>query len=161
LSGPSGSRSPDNVKLETRRRTSASRSSPASFWTCRRSFRTSCRSSSSVKFRHVQTDHHGRRGAEPPSRGRPRNAEVSCDGRVHCALDELAQPMVVALLRTGRCHATDHRLSDHRRSTALRENGASPLWDDRRARATRVQKCRMSMGTAPKDLRTCHLPVAA
>jgi hypothetical protein len=79
------------------------------------------------QVRHSQTDHHGRRGAEPPPRRRPRNAEISGDGEIPGALDELAQPMVVALLRTGRGHGTDHRLLGHRRSTSRRRMGASTL----------------------------------
>src|SRR5205823_11789748 len=60
---------------------------------------------------------------EPPPRRRRRNAEISRDGQVPGAVDKLAQPVVVAFLRTGRGHRTDHRPSDHRRSTAPGANG--------------------------------------
>jgi hypothetical protein len=42
------------------------------------------------QVRHVQSDRHGRRGAEPPSRCGPRHAELSGDGQVPGALHELA-----------------------------------------------------------------------
>jgi hypothetical protein len=101
--------------------------------------------------RHVHTDDRGRRGAKPRPRGRPRNAEISCNLNCPSALDELAQPVVVALQRTGRGHATDHGPSDQRRSTEPRGNRASVnvtrsgLCQDDNSR----EKCRMSVGTAP------------
>ena len=56
------------------------------------------------QVRHVQPDHHGRRGAEPSSGRRLRHAQIRGDSRVPGAVNEFAQPMVGALLRTGRRH---------------------------------------------------------
>jgi len=66
------------------------------------------------QVRHVQADHRGRRRAEPPPCRRPRNAAISGDGQVPGALNELAQPVVVALLRARRGrHGNDHRPFHH------------------------------------------------
>ena len=54
------------------------------------------------EVRHIQTDHDRRRRAEPPTRRRARDAEIRGDGHVAGALDEIPQPMVIALLRAGR-----------------------------------------------------------
>ena len=63
------------------------------------------------KVRHLQTDHDGRRRAEPSTRRRARHPDTSCEGQVPGALDEIAEPMVVALLRAERGrHPDDHRL---------------------------------------------------
>jgi hypothetical protein len=72
------------------------------------------------RVRDVQTDHHGWRHAEPPSRRRPRNAGISRDGQVPSVLHEFAQSVVVALLRAGRGHDSDHRPSNRHRSTPRR-----------------------------------------
>jgi hypothetical protein len=51
---------------------------------------------------------------------------IGGDRRIPGALNELAEPMVVALLRTGRGHETDHRLSNGRRSNGVRRNVLRP-----------------------------------
>jgi len=56
------------------------------------------------QVRHVQPDHHGRRSAEPSSGRRLGHAQICGDSRVPGAVDKFAQPMIVALLRTGRRH---------------------------------------------------------
>jgi hypothetical protein len=49
--------------------------------------------------RPIQAEHDRRRGAEPPTRRRARNAEIRRDGQVPGASDEIPSPRVVALLR--------------------------------------------------------------
>ena len=89
-----------NVYPELRSRASASRSSAVSFVARRRSRRISC-----WEFQRGQPRHIGRLtttvGAflEPPTGCRARDAEIRCDGHVPGALDEIAKPVVVALLR--------------------------------------------------------------
>jgi len=69
-----------------------------------------------VQFRcpqvgHVQAHDDLRRLAEPPTGRRARDSEIGGDGQVLGALDEIPKPVVVALLRAGRCrHENDHRL---------------------------------------------------
>jgi len=50
--------------------------------------------------------------------------EISGDGQVPGAVDELAQPVSVALLTTGRGHGTDHRPSNHHRSTCTEKHAS-------------------------------------
>jgi hypothetical protein len=85
LRRPSGRRSCVNVNPELRSRASVSRSSAVSFFTRRRSSRTSCWSSG----RHVQADHHLRCLAEPPTGRRARDPEIRGGGQVPGALDEI------------------------------------------------------------------------
>ena len=90
------------------------------------------------QVRHVQTDRYGRRCAEPPSRRRPRNADISRDGQVPSALHELAQTVVVALLRAGRGH---DMIIGPRIAAAVKRSRCGKT-------ATRAQTCRMSVNTA-------------
>ena len=78
------------------------------------------------EVRHVHGDHHGRQGAKPSPGRRPRNATIGGDRRIPGALNEFAEPMVIALLRTGRGHETDHQLSDDRRSNGAHRNALRP-----------------------------------
>jgi len=78
------------------------------------------------QVRHVHADHHGRQGAKPSPGRRPRNATIGGDRRIPGALNEFAEPMVIALLRTGRGHETDHQLSDDRRSNGAHRNALRP-----------------------------------
>jgi hypothetical protein len=92
----------------------------------------------------VQTDHDGRRRAQPATRRRARDPEIRGNGRVPGALDETSKAVVVALLRAGRGrHGSDHRPIPH---------VAQLFEDDRSARAdmttTREVKCGMSVRTA-------------
>jgi hypothetical protein len=76
-------------------------------------FRISCRSSGFVRSA-LQTDYDRRRRAEPPTRRRARDTEIGGDGQVPGALDEIPEPIVIALLRAGRGrHADDHRSLAH------------------------------------------------
>jgi hypothetical protein len=53
---------------------------------------------------HIEAHDGGRDCAEPSSSGRPRDAASGGNGQVAGVLNEFAQPVVVALLRTGRGH---------------------------------------------------------
>jgi hypothetical protein len=98
--------------------------SAASFWTRRRSFKTSCRSSGSVRSatsRQTTTV-----GAAPPTRRRARDPEVRGDGHVPRALGEIPKPVIVALLRASRGrHGDDHRPFPHA-AQLLQDDGRRP-----------------------------------
>ena len=117
-----------------------------SFFTRRRSSKTSCWSSSAV--RSVTSRLTTTFGAWPshPRGRRARDAEVRGDGHVPGALNEIPKPVVVALLRAGRGrHGHDHRPFPH---------AAQPLENIRASAGvttTRARKCKLSVGTARRD----------
>jgi hypothetical protein len=80
-----------------------------------------------AQVRHVQTDHHGRRGAKPSPRRRPRHAEISSDRQIPSVLDELAQPVVgsVAVSGRGSAYSVDHRPFRHRAQLKVEGDGRS------------------------------------
>ena len=150
MAGPSGRRSCVNVPPELRSRARASRrrrellhASPE----CH-DFLAQFRC---AHVRHVQAYHDLRCCAEPPTSGRPRDAEIGGDSQVPGALDEIPKPVVVALLRAPRGrHGDDHRPFGH--VAQLLEGHGGPSADVRWSAAvtrTRAGKCRMSLGTAP------------
>ena len=74
-------------------------------------------------------DHDLRRRTEPPAGGRARDAQIRRDGHVAGAVDELPQPMVIALLRTGRGHhPDDHRPFAHAAQLLADDAGPPPGW---------------------------------
>ena len=102
-----------------------------SFFTRRRSSRTSCWSSDARQVRHVQAHHDLRCRAEPPTGRRARDPEIRGDGHVPGALDEIPKPVVVALLRAGRGrHGTDHRPFPHAAQLLEDECGSVRRRDD-------------------------------
>src|SRR3989441_9508410 len=95
------------------------------------------------EIRYLQTDHGRRRRAEPSTRRRARDTEIRGDGQVPGTLDEIPEPMVIALLRAGRGrHADGSSAVRSRRSTPQRRCGASV-----RVTTTRARKCKMSVET--------------
>ena len=84
------------------------------------------------EVRHIQTDHDRRHRAEPPTRGRARDAEIRGDGHVAGAADEVPQPMVIAPLRAGRGrHGDDHRPFAHAAQLPEDDAGRPPREPDR------------------------------
>ena len=90
-----------HVNPELRSRARASRSRAVSFFTRRRSSRTSWWSSDALRSVNVQAHHDLRDPGEPPTGCRARDSEIRGDGHVLGALDEIPKPVVVPLLRGG------------------------------------------------------------
>jgi hypothetical protein len=62
------------------------------------------------EVRQLHRYHDSRRRREPSTRGRAWDPEIGRDGQVPGALDEIPEPMVIALLRAGRgWHPEDDR----------------------------------------------------
>ena len=102
--------------------------------------------------RDVQADHDRGRPAEPPLGGRARDAEIGRDGHIPGAVDELAKPVVIALLRASRRR---HRTIIGRSRTPLNPNDATGADHVRTDTATRThaEKSRMSAQTARRTTR--------
>jgi hypothetical protein len=89
------------------------------------------------EVRHVHRHHDSRRRTEPSTRGRAWDPEIGRDGQVPGALDEIPEPMVIALLGAGRGrHPEDDRpfadtaqlLRDHgERRSARDENSRTRI----------------------------------
>ena len=76
------------------------------------------------QVRHVQAHHDFRCLANPPTGRRARDPAIRRDGHVPGALDEIAKPVIVALLRAGRGrHVDDHRPFAHAGSTPQTNRG--------------------------------------
>ena len=135
LAGPSGRRSPESLKPEARNRANANRSSPVSFSTRRRSFRISCRSCGSGRSATSRlTTTIGAARSHPRAVER-RDSQIGGEGQVPGALDEIPEPMVVALLRAG-CgrHPDNHRpFADA--AQLLRGRCGSVRWRDDNSRS--------------------------
>jgi hypothetical protein len=95
LARPSGRRSYVNLNPELRSRARASRRNAVSFFTRRRSSRTSCRSSDAFKSVTSRLTNDLRCRGEPPTRRRARDPEIRGDGHVPGTLDEIPKPVVV------------------------------------------------------------------
>jgi hypothetical protein len=90
--------------------------------------------------RHIQIDHDRRHRAEPPARGRTRDAEIRGNGYVAGAADEIPQPVIIALLRSRRGR---HGLNSSKTMRAV----ACLSWTNR-VTTTRPRRCRMSLRIA-------------
>jgi hypothetical protein len=136
-------RAPVRRNPEVRSRASASRSNAVSFWTRRRSFRTSCRRLLLREVLHIQTNQ--RPSAPRPASHAPLSEGCRGPWRRSCLRCVGRGAEGGALLRACRArYGNDHRPLPHR---------AQLSEDDReRHRAnvttTRAAKCRMSVGTA-------------
>ena len=75
---------------------------------------------------HVEADHDLGRHAEPSAGGRARDTQIGRDGHVPGAVDEIPEPVIVALLQAGRGPHRDNLRPFPRTAQLLDDDAGRP-----------------------------------